>query len=336
MYNMAHIELTDQCNLKCKMCKAQKGKTIIDMNQFESILHQLAYLNCSDGKINIRNIELNGHGEALLYPHLKEAVKLAKKFFPHISLVTNGTLLNPDISSDLLQLGINKITISITGSNAYIYKKFQGYKVNSDSFLKVMNNVKELISLKKKLRSKTDICLAYIMTTDNMDDLHQYIRYWKKQGIDRIFVNPMIEYISSCRKYRRCYHIGNKIFISSNGDMRPCCYDFDRKLTMGNIWDTQNGIRDILTDKKHLDLINANKKCQFQIMPDSCKHCILMSRFPLPSAYRFRVRIIYNKGFFDFILGNLFEKGIFLYSCLPNVPAIYNFIDKIKNIWNPI
>lgn len=327
VYNMAHIELTNQCNLNCKMCKVHNGNTIMDFDRFQEILRQLVDLNKNGG--NIRNIELNGFGEALLHPRLLEAIKFTKRHFPHVSLVTNGTLLNTELSRSLLLSDIDKITVSITGSNIDIYSNFQGYQSQSNLFYKVLDNVKSLIELKNKLHSQTDICVSYILTAENMKDLRHYIKYWKKNGINRIFVNPMIQPTFS-QRYRRCFQIGNKIFINSNGDIRPCCYDFARKLTIGNVWESHSSIRNILTQSKQTRLVYINKNCKFHMMPDLCKNCVLLNRFSLIHAYRFRIRIIYNKGFFDTIKGYLFETGIFLYSCLPNNRTIYQIMDKIK------
>ena len=91
MIRNVHIELTSNCNLKCKMCLAQKNKDILSFEQFLKIIEQLKRFN-DEGKTDIVNVEIAGHGEPLLY---KDIIKVSIIFLL-ISILKK--LMRKDIS----------------------------------------------------------------------------------------------------------------------------------------------------------------------------------------------------------------------------------------------
>lgn len=82
------VELTNHCNLKCKMCGiwAEPRKKIFPLDLFSNILQDPAMKH-------LRHIALTG-GEPFLLPNLEEYYAVARKHAPqaHISISTNGYL----------------------------------------------------------------------------------------------------------------------------------------------------------------------------------------------------------------------------------------------------
>lgn len=92
-----HIEfnLTDHCNLNCKGCSHYSPLAPAEYVPLDELEASMRHLS------EIKNIELIKEvyligGETLLYPDLKKAMKMARKYFPHtrISIFTNGLLIH--------------------------------------------------------------------------------------------------------------------------------------------------------------------------------------------------------------------------------------------------
>ena len=91
-----HIEfnLTDYCNLNCKGCSHYSPLAPAEYEGLDTLECSMAKISGARHADIIREVYLIG-GETLLYPHLKEAMKMARKYFPwaKISIFTNGLIL---------------------------------------------------------------------------------------------------------------------------------------------------------------------------------------------------------------------------------------------------
>lgn len=91
-----HIEfnVTDYCNLNCKCCSHYSPLATEEYQSLQDLESDMRHIS------GIRNVELIEGvyligGETLLYPQLKEAMLLARKYFPKakLSIFTNGLLI---------------------------------------------------------------------------------------------------------------------------------------------------------------------------------------------------------------------------------------------------
>lgn len=109
------FNLTDHCNLNCKGCTHYASiapETYTPVEQLESDMRHLSSIR---GHRSIRQVYLLG-GEPLLYPHINEAITLARQLFPwaEISIFTNGLRL-PRMDSLFWELcRQNDITLAVT------------------------------------------------------------------------------------------------------------------------------------------------------------------------------------------------------------------------------
>lgn len=91
-----HIEfnLTDHCNLNCKGCSHYSPLAPAEFEPLKSLENSMKHISSAKNARKIKGVYLIG-GETLLYPHLKEAIKMAAKYFPwcKISIFTNGLLI---------------------------------------------------------------------------------------------------------------------------------------------------------------------------------------------------------------------------------------------------
>lgn len=91
-----HIEfnLTDHCNLNCKGCSHYSPLAPAEFEPLASLESSMKGISEAENSSLISEVYLIG-GETLLYPHLKDAMLMARKYFPgvRLSIFTNGLLL---------------------------------------------------------------------------------------------------------------------------------------------------------------------------------------------------------------------------------------------------
>ncbi len=100
---MIYLSLTQDCNLRCKYCYARGGESQEYM-RFSVVKRILK-------RYERPRVQLTG-GEPLL--NFKLIRKIAENFNAELYLQTNATLLNEDLISEILDLGIN-ISVSFDG-----------------------------------------------------------------------------------------------------------------------------------------------------------------------------------------------------------------------------
>lgn len=96
LHHPLHIEfnLTDFCNLNCKGCSHYSPLAPMEFQTLDDLEASMKKVSEAKNSRKIEGVFLIG-GETLLYPHVPEAMKLARKYFQwaKISLFTNGLLI---------------------------------------------------------------------------------------------------------------------------------------------------------------------------------------------------------------------------------------------------
>jgi|GEM_PF-6105694 MoaA/NifB/PqqE/SkfB family radical SAM enzyme len=183
------LNISEACNLKCRMCSCNKvgfKQNLMSFETFKDIINQVTAYNPN------AFLSLIGKGEPLLNMDCMNMIKYAfERKIPVISLTSNGTLLNDSYQKELLSNtnGNLGISISIDGlKNAY-----EKIRIGGD-YDKVVENVCNLIELKKKLNNKK-VIISVNMTKirHKQDELNDYVRFWVKCGIDQIVIRSLFE-----------------------------------------------------------------------------------------------------------------------------------------------
>lgn len=160
---IANIEITTYCNLKCQFCartRLKKGNQHMSFDSFQNILSLLP---------NLYKIVLVGLGEPLLHPQLIEFIMYAKSLKKKVGLVTNAMLLNTQISSRLLEAGLDSIAFSLDGADLNLSSLVR----KGTDFDKVIHNIKEFVSISNSFKqiSKAVFSAVSIDTVSHLKDL---------------------------------------------------------------------------------------------------------------------------------------------------------------------
>lgn len=173
------------CNFKCKMCYftdaeiVKKLKGIFKKEDLSII-----------AKVNFRNalrLQIGCGAEPTLFKHNLDIIKLAKEYkIPHVSMVTNGSLLSQDDIEKFSKEGLNEFIISMHGVEKNSYEEFMD-KGNYGKFHEVLH----LITEEKKTNTKLTLRINYTFNEDNFEELNQFFNKFGQYDIDVIQLRPI-------------------------------------------------------------------------------------------------------------------------------------------------
>ncbi|MDI6839435.1 MAG: radical SAM protein [bacterium] len=147
------MELTFRCNLKCVHCYVTEDTTKeeLSLQEITNILDQIHQQGCLW-------LSFTG-GEPLMRSDFLEIYRFAKRKGFLISILTNGTLMTPEIVEYLAQEPPFSIELTLNGVTQDTYEKIS--RVHG-SFRKAMEAIKMILDKKLPLKIKTKAtCLNY-------------------------------------------------------------------------------------------------------------------------------------------------------------------------------
>ncbi|GHT91810.1 radical SAM protein [Spirochaetia bacterium] len=281
--------LNDVCNIKCKFCYhnlppserlfKQYGNKSIPLEVYREII--------VDGvKNGLCALKTNPMAEALMHPDILDYLKIAKDAgVIDIILLTNGHLLTPEISKELIKIGITWINVSIGATTKETYESM---RINSN-FELLLNNLLEFIRLKEELKSNLPLLrVSFVNTIQNNHELAEFVSYWEDKA-DVINVQNFFNWFhntSGSKEFKEGFQIKNmtekekskkyctqpfnKLLLRNNGDITPCCNPQGLNLVFGNVLNGDR-IYDVFNSKKMKDFrkqLNTSARCTV------CEECL--------------------------------------------------------------
>lgn len=228
------IENTTYCAADCIMCtrKNYTGPlTYMKQELFERCIEESV-------KCGVEMINLTGFGEPLLDPEIELKLKYVKKNYPNINiaLTTTGYRLSGKMA-DIICEYLDEINFSMYGMHKETYEgvhrgsiKYEENKLNIDNFL----------ARKKRPYS----IVSYIDLSINHGDIEEWKEYYEEKAEQLNIWKPHrwphsgnLDMDFKQNAPCRCQRIDtlNGIYIKVNGDVSPCCFDFNTELSIGNI-----------------------------------------------------------------------------------------------------
>lgn len=237
-----HIENTNSCNSKCIMCPREKmtrKRGFMDFDFFKRLIDE-----CSE-KWQVEEVHLHGYGESLLEKDFHLRVAYAKKRgIKSTYIVTNGSLLSKEISRKLILAGLGKIKISFYGATKQTYEKIH-VGLNFD---KVVQNILDLLKERDETRrNNPSVYLQFLPQEENIHEKELFREKWS-EFIDESRGDSLLEYqlhnyglgkmynlVKTQAKKKTCLLPFDTIQILWNGDVVPCCFDFNADMVVTNV-----------------------------------------------------------------------------------------------------
>jgi len=113
-----YVEPTNQCNLECRTCIRNiwdEAPGIMAEATFKGIIQAITRLDSTP------TVFFGGFGEPLFHPGMVDMVAEAAATGAHVELITNGTLLTPQVSRGLIKAGLKRLWVSLDGATPESY-----------------------------------------------------------------------------------------------------------------------------------------------------------------------------------------------------------------------
>ena len=301
----ATVEFTELCNHKCIYCYENAGPRsnykIMSKEKMEELINYL-------GECKLKQLTCSG-GEPLMYPYIKEAIKLARDNGMIVHMITNGYFLTKKCARELYEAGLTQVQINIDSINPAKHDKIRGKKGSFERAVKALKNAKEVgitcvtqtVLMKYNEKEIIDIfkfarnlgiqrCRVWDIVPSEgraLEHMHlkpseNYIKILKKltefayktgavniESGDPLFHNKIETRIPITGGY--CpYSIGLLTNLSVDGNAYFCCTN--REKPMYNVFD-------IIEKKEDLKIAHAKalakilKKMQMFKLPKECEKC---------------------------------------------------------------
>ena len=277
-----------------------RGKGFMSPELVEKVINEL------DKEIAIH---ICGIGEPSLHPDFILVIKKLKEKFRYVSIVTNGYLFrNIGLINAVLDSGIDKISVSLDYISSEQYKKEKGGDIDKvigfiKHFLEIRrdhSNNKPLLQInylymKEKydyyeavsslLKIVDDPWCLYIRKLKNLagqvdvseekdEELLDKIFKDKREG--KVIVENWNRYLKDTNfqsdNPKICRHIYSYYMLLWNGDIVPCCIDFNATLRLGNVLTENTNLMDVFCADKY----NVFRKKMEQLDYEElciCKKC---------------------------------------------------------------
>lgn len=259
---LLYVDPSSACNFRCQFCptghkdllKASLYKrSLLDMGLFEKLLYDLEAFPDP-----LKVMRMNKIGEPLLNKKLPAMITLAKACgrVCYIDLATNAALFSPELLTQLIDAGLDRLNISLEGINREQYIEHAKSDIDFDQLVK---NIHWLYPYRGQMEITIKIPGNYLSSDDRELFFEMFGDY-----CDRIFVEEIshiwpgfdVEQRAGVKiqelegQYRQlledkdvCTYIFYAMAINSDGTVSACCPDWDQKLVVGDL--RQQSLKDI-------------------------------------------------------------------------------------------
>jgi len=272
------LENTNHCNATCVMCPREKQtrkKGIMKFDLYKKLINEI-----SKNKNKVKRVHMHNFGEPLLDKKLPKRIKLAKDAgIEHVYFVTNASLLNEKNCEELIDSGLDEFKISFYGIDKATYNSTM---VDLD-FETTLENVKIFFKVrekKKALKPKVIIQLIPQLIGDHNNNKWKKIfdsMINKKLG-DKL-LSVIIHNFGDGRKYNNiqdieihnvCTYPWRTMVVLQDGNISPCCHDFNGNVNMGNI--RFSSIKEIWNSNKYKKMREDFKSLNYDSY-STCSNC---------------------------------------------------------------
>lgn len=266
-------EVTDNCNASCIMCPRDKHEHarehgIMDQAKYEKSIDEVAALGA-------KKVVLTGFGEPMLDRRLEKKISYARAKGLSTYIISNGSALNSRRARTLLEAGLDEMRISFYGMRPETYNAvMQGL-----DFDRTMKGLLEFLKLRDEMGARTKVQISYLELPENKGDEVAFREFWEPK-VDAIEIwkphnfgdgrdyrdrDPALEHKTTCGRPEN-----GPLQIQWNGEVIPCCYDYNNQIILGNAFETP--VLEILNGPKYRLLRYAHRSKEFGLFP-YCDQC---------------------------------------------------------------
>lgn len=278
------FEVTNKCNADCVMCPnslMNRPISKMTLELFKQIVDEFATEN-----LPLIKFVFAGIGEPTLDPLLPEKIRYLKEKIPQVpvQLTTNASLLTESRSRELIQAGLDQVTISFNGTTKESYEAIMGHL----NFERTIENVERFLKLREK--EKPHVTISCVRLDNNADEFAGLEKFWIAKGVkfdaiktpvpfnrggdqmqNRYKSKWSLQKPTAKRQMFPCRMMGENLLIHPDGKVVLCFVDFEEELVMGQF--QKDSLKQILQTKK--SWFERHQRGDFTHTP-LCNNCSFM------------------------------------------------------------
>ncbi len=264
------IETSSTCQMSCPMCKTTemrrrgvKFQGFMDMELYKKIIDECA-------NSTLYSIKLSWRGEPLLNPRLVEMITYAKKRgIKDVAFLTNGERLTPKLTEDLVNAGLDWISISFDGMGD-TYNKIRKPAI----FEETLEKIRYIRAYRETQRRKKPLIRVQSVHSAIMGQEQEFLNLWKGVAERVNFISDQKRSIDH-KEYRHdpkfiCPSPWQRACITWDGKVVQCFGDYMEGNILGYIH--EKSIKKIWRGKPFTELRGLMRKGKrLKTMP--CRTC---------------------------------------------------------------
>lgn len=248
-FQIFNIELTNRCPFKCVMCARTNNMTraegVMSLETFQKIIDEVVLVNPAHARSP--GVWMHHFGESLVHPEFDVLMRHAAERGVTPRLSVNPLMLKEDIAVRLLSPTPGTLYLSLDGHDDASFERIRGV---ADAYEKSKERLLTFLALKTDLSPSTKIVLSMIHFDDNVESIDKTRAYWESvPGIDVFLDKPFTAWdgnapdvLALLPRQRPpstgpvvCTWPWRSMTIAWDGDVVPCCYDYNKRYVLGNI-----------------------------------------------------------------------------------------------------
>lgn len=249
-----HIDPSDTCNFRCKFCPSGNRELMkkiegrnhgpMDFNLYTKIIDHLDEFDQP-----VRTVRLYKEGEPLVNPRFADMVRYAKESGNclRVDTTTNGSLLTPDRSLEILDSGLDRLNISVEGVNADQYLDFSRHKMDYNKFVENIaffydhrGQCEMNIKINGDILTPEQEQQFYDTFGDITDGIsvERTIDYWPKYNEMDVEYDEGISLLGGqSGEVQVCPYIFYEMCINSDGTYSMCRFDWNHAMLLNREFD---------------------------------------------------------------------------------------------------
>jgi MoaA/NifB/PqqE/SkfB family radical SAM enzyme len=252
---------SDMCNMKCKHCSSSSfsvKKCVMKVKDVEN-------LSAQADELGLAQFNISG-GEPLMFPELDDIIIALQPDKFHLSMSTNGILLDKEKARHLKKAGLDKVKISLDSIDPFLHEENRNKKGVFNKAYESLFNAKEAgmsvviqtVLTKQNARTEATVRLAEFAAKNGFAvDVMLVKAIGRLEGPHEFLCAPEdVEFIDNLHKEypsvyrdiipsygmdRGCGTVRNTLHITKYGDVLPCVFIH---ISIGNIF--EEPLKDII------------------------------------------------------------------------------------------
>jgi len=188
-----YVEPTNGCNLQCRTCIRNSWDEPVGLMSALTFTRLLSGLHAFTP---MPSVFFGGFGEPLAHPGIVEMTVQAKSLGATVELITNGTLLTPSLSHQLIAAGLDRLWVSLDGATPESYADVR----LGAALPRVLDNLAHFRDARQPVHpARPEIGIAFVAMKRNIADLPDLIHLGSRLGASHFLVSNVLPYTAEMR-----------------------------------------------------------------------------------------------------------------------------------------